>query len=334
MLENENKKSGDWSAVNTVKAGEEKKELEKKLEKENRSRAPYTGRQFVVYIIAAFGIAYLLQVVASVMAMCGSIILFQIILSISMFSPMLAMLIARKTIKGIGWNITFKGNMRYILATWFLPTVLTGLGAVLFFVIFPESFDLTGKYLIAQAGQEVYNQMIDSGITIPMYVVISSLQTATIIPVVNAVAAIGEEVGWRGFMYRYLKEKFGTVLGRIIGGVIWGAWHFPVIMLAGYEYGTEYMGYPLAGPFAFLIVATILGIILDHWYERTGSIIVPAIGHGAINGAATIPLILFNSDMTSHMILGPSPVGLVAVIPMALYAVYICIADTKKCAKN
>ena len=36
--------------------------------------------------------------------------------------------------------------------------------------------------------------------------------------------ALGEEVGWRGALYPYLKKKFGDTKGRIVGGAIWGAW--------------------------------------------------------------------------------------------------------------
>ena len=49
---------------------------------------------------------------------------------------------------------------------------------------------------------------------IQMYLIISAAQAFTIAPFINMLFALGEEVGWRGGMTPYLKEKFGTARGR------------------------------------------------------------------------------------------------------------------------
>ena len=69
-----------------------------------------------------------------------------------------------------------------------------------------------------------------------------------------------------------LKERFGLVRGLLLGGVIWGAWHWPVMVLAGYEYGLHYRGAPVLGMLLFCLFTTALGILLDALYVKTGSL--------------------------------------------------------------
>ena len=124
-------------------------------------------------------------------------------------------------------------------------------------------------------------------------------------------------------MYPYLKDRFGVAKGRIIGGIIWGIWHWPLIIFAGYEYGTDYLGAPVAGPVAFCLIATVFGILLDYFYEKTECILVPAIAHGAINGTATLPSLLFDPDHFELSIFGPVSVGVISIIPMLIFAAVV-----------
>ena len=75
----------------------------------------------------------------------------------------------------------------------------------MFFVIFPDTFDsefMTLRGLLEEAG--ALEQFEAQGITIPMYLLITSVQAVTIAPFLNMFVALGEEVGWRGALYPYL----------------------------------------------------------------------------------------------------------------------------------
>ena len=94
----------------------------------------------------------------------------------------------------------------------------------MFFVFFPNTFDpefLTMRGMLEEVG--ALEQLEAQGFTMPMYILITAIQAVTFAPFLNMFVALGEEVGWRGALYPYLKEKLGVTKGRIVGGTIWGA---------------------------------------------------------------------------------------------------------------
>lgn len=286
-------------------------------------------RKFTIYIIGAFAIAWVLQIAASYFALKGSLLVFQILLSISMFAPFTATLIAKVPLRGMGWMPKFKGNILYMIAAWFGPAVLTALGAVLYYVVFPDRFDVTGAYLTATYGEELVQQLTAAGLTVPLYAMVAIIQSVTYAPVFNGLIALGEEVGWRGVMYPMLRDKLGKTKGRILGGVIWGVWHWPVMILAGYEYGLSYWGAPFLGMALFCLCTISMGILLDALYEKTKCIWVPAVMHGAFNAAATIPVVFLNPEYTDQMIVGPVPNGILSMIPMFLVVCFLLLKKNK-----
>lgn len=219
-----------------------------------------------------------------------------------------------------------------ILSAWFAPALLTFLGAIVYFLVMPGRLDLSFSYVTLAYTEEMLQQIYDAGYTIPSLIALQALQAVSWAPIINGVFAFGEEIGWRGAMYPMLKEKFGVNKGRIIGGIIWGIWHWPVMILAGYEYGFDYWGFPIIGMLLFCIFTTVFGIFLDALYEKSECIWIPSIAHGALNAIATLPLMAINPLYANEMILGPAPVGIIAMIPMIVLALIICIKNKK--AKN
>ena len=277
-------------------------------------------KKLKIYLIFTFGIAWILQVIGSIFSLQGNSLMFTLVLSVSMFVPFFGTLLAKIPLKGMGFKPKLKGNLKYIALAWLGPVIFTILGAALYFLIFPERLDLTGMYIREVGGEAVIQQLAEQGLTVPVYMAINVITSLAYAPWVNMFFALGEEVGWRGAMDPMLKEHFGKVKGSIIGGIIWGAWHWPVMIIAGYEYGKGYWGEPVLGMVMFCLFTTVAGTLLDFLYEKTGCIWVPALGHGAINGTCSLPMLILNTAYSNQLTIGPLPIGFISMIPLMIAA--------------
>ncbi|MBQ8983885.1 MAG: hypothetical protein IJ079_09900, partial [Lachnospiraceae bacterium] len=154
-------------------------------------------RQFTIFMIGAFALGWILQIIASIFANKGDNNVFRVILAVCMYMPLLSVLIARIPLKGMGFIPHLKGKIGYIFFSLWMPAVLSIIGGVLFFVIFPNAYDgefETMRSLMQEAG--ALKQLEAQGLTIKSYLVISTIQAVTIAPFLNMLFALGEEIGW------------------------------------------------------------------------------------------------------------------------------------------
>lgn len=275
-------------------------------------------KQLSSYLLWAFLLAWMLQAAAIGLAWNGQTQLFTLVLAVSMYAPFAAALLAKAPLKDMGWHLRLRKKGKWILAAWFGPALLTAIGAALYFLLFPAQLDLSGSAVAAQLGEEGLKQLEAQGLTVKALMLVQLAQALSYAPLINTFAALGEEVGWRGFLYPRLKERHGTAKGRLLGGLIWGVWHWPVMIFAGYNYGTAYWGAPVLGPLLFCVICVALGAVIDYLYEKTECIWIPALAHGAFNAAGGIPVLVLNFDYAGRTILGPAPIGIVAGLPLLL----------------
>lgn len=282
------------------------------------------------YLIGAFGLAWILQVLDGLLFRQGNSLAYSALLSGSMFAPLLAAAVSRPGLRQLGWRPCIRKNVGWLLAAWFLPAVLGTVGAALYFWLMPGAWDTSFAYGAALLGAEGLQQLESSGLSMPVYAGISLVSAVTYAPFINMIPALGEEVGRRGTLYPILKARFGVLRGRIFGGIIWGVWHWPIMLLAGYEYGTTYWGAPVTGPLLFCGITVAMGILFDFLYEKTDSIWVPSLCHGAINAFAGVPTFFLNPAYADKLILGPLPVGLISGLPLIAAAVAVSINRKEK----
>lgn len=294
---------------------------------------------FGLYFLFAFGLAWLLQVYASLLLIRdGNAVAYQTLLAVSMFCPLAAVLLVKKVFlhqpTGIGWKA--QGKRRYWLTAWFAPAAFTVLAAVLYFAVFPSRLDLSCSWLVTAYGGEMDAATLRSqlGVSNVSYILQTGLFAITLAPPINMFFALGEEAGWRGYMMPCLKERFGLLNGRLLGGVIWGVWHWPIMLLTGYEYGTSYLGAPVLGLVVWCVVCFALNTLLDWFYEKTGCIWVPAVAHGAFNAIASIAQVLTYPADAYYNVLGPMPIGLIGMLPMLAVAVGLTLRQMKREEKS
>ena len=85
--------------------------------------------------------------------------------------------------------------------------------------------------LSARLGWHVGNALF-----VPLYFILM----ATTGMIGGTARALGEEIGWRGFMAPRMVAQWGFTRGAIVAGVIWAAWHMPLLLFADYNSGTPW----------------------------------------------------------------------------------------------
>lgn len=125
---------------------------------------------------------------------------------------------------------------------------------------------------------------------------------------VNGLFAFGEEYGWRGFLMDELRG-LGVVRANLLTGLLWGLWHAPLILM-GFNYGTyRFLGIP-----AMCVFTSAFSFVLWYARERSGSVLAPAIVHGAFNGTAGLFLLAVRDGDRLVAV----PAGLVGSLALAL----------------
>jgi membrane protease YdiL (CAAX protease family) len=130
---------------------------------------------------------------------------------------------------------------------------------------------------------------------------------------VNGLFALGEEYGWRGVLADELRP-LGRAKATLLTGILWGFWHAPIIML-GHNYGTAWEG----GIFVMVTWTVPLSFLLTWARDRTGSVIAPAMLHGAFNGVAGV----FAYLIVGGSVLVRFPVGLLMSLTLAAIAAVV-----------
>ena len=296
-------------------------------------------KKVIKFVVITILVSWTIQIIVSLYmvnnpGITGTMV-FQAGLAVCMFVPLIAALISKASFRSMGWKPKFKGNIGCLIFAAYGMVPVVAAGSALFFLMFPDLFDTTGSYLMAQsksAGVDLTAQLEQSGMSYQQYI-LSGIPAILLAPFLNISTAIGEEAGWRGFLYPELNKKFGKAMTWIIGGIIWAAFHFPCIILGGYEYGFDYIGKPWLGLVVFTVFCVAMGIIEEIVFSKTKCIWYAALLHGSINAMATIPVIFANANnanLNRYLILGPVPNGIIAGLPLFILAVIMGVAVIRK----
>jgi len=141
----------------------------------------------------------------------------------------------------------------------------------------------------------------------------------TIGPLFNTFFAMGEELGWRGFLLPELLP-LGQWKAILISNIIWGLWHAPAIVQ-----GLDYPGYPVAGIFMMVVFALLLGTILSWLYLNTQSLWTPAFSHGAVNAIARSPILFLVPGF--DMVLGGTITSVAGWLGLLVFAGWLIASE-------
>lgn len=244
-----------------------------------------------------------------------------------MFIPAISVILVDKVIhkEKLKTNlfISFKFNKWFIVAWLIMPVIsFATLGISL---LFPDVFyspEMSGmiKRFEAILSPEQIEQMKESLENLPFNPILIALFQGLIAGItINAVAAFGEELGWRGFLLREFKEM-SFFKASIIIGFIWGIWHAPIILM-----GHNYPQHPEIGVVMMTIFCILLTPVFIYITIKSKSVIAAAILHGTLNGTAGLSMMKI--DGGNDLITGIT--GLAGFICLIIVLLLFFIYDNK-----
>ncbi len=122
------------------------------------------------------------------------------------------------------------------------------------------------------------------------------------------IGAVGEEVGWSGYLTDPTVRRFGMPGGGVVVGVFWAAWHIP-----GWYVRAGHSLVWIAGEFLLMVA---LRVIIVWLYERAGKCLAVAI---LFNAAINVSEFLFPNNGSRF---DPVVAGLVASVIAAALIVF------------
>ena len=191
---------------------------------------------------------------------------------------------------------------------------------MLYYVFFPRAYDLTLlDELVAIFG--IKREMLW---VVTIYFMMSSIWLS--------VCALGEEIGWRAYLYPKLEEVMGEGKALLVGGVIWAVWHFPMLYI-GHNFGKGYWGEPWTGFAAFTIYCVAIGSVLYFFTKKTKSVWVAGFMHSIHNtiaGASLLKMMQTEDGVPKWALESPVSMLLSSVPVIILGSILIGISFGKK----
>ncbi len=189
-----------------------------------------------------------------------------------MWSPAIAIVLTKLILKKklnlyLSWN-SWKYNLRTI-AVPFLYCVLI-YGVAYAFGLVEPNLDYINKYA------EQF-KMADQ---LTLFVFVFIILKGFFGTIGNLSSSFGEELGWRGYLYPKFRTKYSFVVSSLIVGLIWSAWHWPLIL-------KNTLSNPEINTFRiivfFTVVVTLLSFVFSYFFEKSGSVWSAVILHSAHN---------------------------------------------------
>jgi uncharacterized protein len=197
-------------------------------------------------------------------------------------AAMLALKLTGQPLTSLGWSW---GPAKHHLIAFFLPLVY---GAITYAIA-------AAMGLITFAAPENVAALVESErmqtIAAPWGFVLALIMMATIGMAQSMATALGEEIGWRGFLTPRLTALLGFVAATLLTGLIWAAWHLPLLFLGHYQSGASQFYEVIA----FIVMATAVSGAFAWLRLDSGSLWPAATLHASHN---IIVAIIFESLST------------------------------------
>lgn len=152
-----------------------------------------------------------------------------------------------------------KSKVRYILMGILIPLVYLLIPYMIYWKTHPDNFGYTG---------------------VPLGLILKDCLPMMIIGIFpNVLSAMGEEIGWRGFLLPAFSKRMSLMKALIVTGLFWACWHLPLLAFGDYMEGAP-IWYKLP---MFVLCIVPVGIIAGFLTYKSKSIWPAAFLHAAHN---------------------------------------------------
>lgn len=220
-----------------------------------------------------------------------------------------ASLLTKRSLKLIGWSLSAK----WMALGWVLPVAyaFVAYGAVWLLGL----GDVPNPVFLERA-RITMGMNSDSDALI----IVSAFFFITVLNLLPAMLlALGEEIGWRGFLVPELTDWVGLRNAGWISGIVWATWHLPGILSGSYSQNGTPLWYQIIC-FSILVIST--AVLLAWLRMKSRSIWPAAIFHATHNGVIQMFFNAITRD-TGHTSYFTGEFG-IALVPVLLFmATYI-----------
>lgn len=182
-------------------------------------------------------------------------------------------LLLKRSVASLPWSW---GEWRWNWYAWALPIVY---GLVMYLPVW--LFGLGGSEFGNPETLAEWSKEITGSTEINMgAVLLAVFLIATIGIIGSASRALGEEIGWRGFMIWEMRKVMPFWVVGLLSGLIWGMWHWSGILFTDYNAGDGNLVIQL---FLFTVGITADGITYAYFTFRSNSLWPAVILHASHN---------------------------------------------------
>ena len=188
-------------------------------------------------------------------------------------AAMLSCVLLKRDVRALPWRWP---SAKWILAAWLLPA---GYGLAVYLPVWLLS--LGGSVFGNTGTLSLWSQdVLGKGPTNLCAVMFELLLLATLGVITAASNALGEEIGWRGFLVWEMRKVMPFWMVGAGSGLIWAVWHYPGILMTDYSAGEGSRWLQIV---LFTAAITPMGVVFAYFAFRTNSLWPAVILHASHN---------------------------------------------------